>query len=112
MQVKVPPQCLLLQAGKQFEWLTGGYVLNGFHEVIVDQDTLAAKQRRSELGRPLWRVSSTLFSHIASDNLLQPLGHFATPEALAAYPPTFAGQQVSDELAAIKLSAPNSIVSM
>lgn len=34
MQVKIPDGCLLLQAGKTFEHITGGYVLAGFHEVI------------------------------------------------------------------------------
>ena len=32
-QVRVPDGCLLVQAGKQIEYLTGGYVLAGFHEV-------------------------------------------------------------------------------
>lgn len=31
--VKIPAGCLLLQAGKQLEWLTGGYVMAGMHEV-------------------------------------------------------------------------------
>jgi isopenicillin N synthase-like dioxygenase len=31
--VRVPDGCLLLQAGKQMEYLTGGHVLAGFHEV-------------------------------------------------------------------------------
>lgn len=46
MQVRVPKDCLLLQAGKQFEWLTGGHVMAGFHEVVVAEDTLAAVERR------------------------------------------------------------------
>ncbi len=31
--VQVPEGCLLLQAGKQMEWLTGGHVQAGMHEV-------------------------------------------------------------------------------
>lgn len=31
--VRIPEGCLLLQAGKQMEWLTGGAVKAGFHEV-------------------------------------------------------------------------------
>jgi len=103
MMVKVPPKCLLLQAGKQFEWLTGGEVLAGFHEVVVVKETQDAIKASEEAGRSLWRVSSTLFSHIASDNILQPLGHFANDESLKNYPPTPAGKQVQDELDAIKL---------
>jgi isopenicillin N synthase-like dioxygenase len=104
LMVKVPPGCLLLQAGKQFEWLTGGHVLAGFHEVVVAKETVAAIEKAREEKRSLWRVSSTLFGHIASDQVLEPLGKFATlPEALTKYPPTKAGNQVQQELNAIKL---------
>ncbi|RKO95563.1 hypothetical protein CAUPRSCDRAFT_12741 [Caulochytrium protostelioides] len=34
--------------------------------------------RQQARGRPLWRVSSTLFFHTASDQLLEPLGPFKT----------------------------------
>jgi len=101
--VKVPPGCLLVQAGKQFEWLTGGYVLAGFHEVIVSKDTIVAADKAREEKRSLWRVSSTLFSHIASDNILEPLGIFSTEESRKKYPPTKTGDQVQQELAMIKL---------
>jgi hypothetical protein len=33
LQVCIPEGCLLLQAGKQMEWLSGGQVKAGFHEV-------------------------------------------------------------------------------
>ncbi len=57
-------------------------------------------------GRSLWRISSTLFSHIASDRLLEPIGRFGADEAARAkYPPVFAGEQVSAELLLIKLGA-------
>jgi len=104
LQVKVPDNCLLLQAGKQFEWLTGGYVLAGFHEVVVVQDTLKAVDRVKSIGGSLWRISSTLFGHIASDQTLQPLGKFKTQESLNKYPPTKAGHQVKQELELIKLA--------
>lgn len=35
MSVSVPDGCLLVQAGKQIEYLTGGYVKAGYHEVRV-----------------------------------------------------------------------------
>lgn len=35
--------------------------------------------------------------------VLRPLPAFATPESLSRFPPILAGQQVLDELAAIKL---------
>jgi len=105
--VRVPDGCLLLQAGKQCEWLTGGAITAGFHEVIVAPETMAAVERAQKEGRSLWRVSSTLFSHIASDNELKPLAHFSTKEALEKYPPTVAGDQVAEELAQIKLAPPS-----
>jgi len=101
--VKVPQGCLLVQAGKQFEWLTGGYVLAGFHEVIVSKDTIEAANKARQEKRSLWRVSSTLFSHIASDNILEPLGKFGNEETRKKYPPTKTGDQVQQELAMIKL---------
>jgi len=103
VSVKVPENCLLIQAGKQAEWLTGGEILAGFHEVVVTADTLKAVEKAKEEKRSLWRVSSTLFGHIASDNVLQPLGRFSTEETLKKYPPTKAGTQVQKELDAIKL---------
>jgi hypothetical protein len=85
------------------EYLTGGYVQAGFHEVVVAEPTLETIAQRKQAGKSLWRVSSTLFSHTASDKTLEPLGPFATPEALAKYPPTLAGNQVLDELSQIEL---------
>lgn len=46
ISVAVPEGCLLLQAGKQFEWLSGGYVTCGFHEVIY---TDAVEKKRDEI---------------------------------------------------------------
>lgn len=63
-------------------------------QVVVTDATLAAVEAARAQGRSLWRVSSTVFSHVASDALLRPLGHFATPSACAQYPAMPAGQQV------------------
>lgn len=103
MSVKIPDGCLLVQAGKQFEILTGGHVQAGFHEVVVAPSTRQVIERKQAAGESLWRVSSTLFSHIMSDNALEPLGKYATAEAVEAYPRVLAGQQVQDELDLIKL---------
>ena len=86
------------------EWLTGGAIPAGYHEVVVVPDTRAAAERAAAEGRPTWRVSSTVFTQIASDVALQPLGRFASAEAVAAYPTMPAGQQVQQELALINLS--------
>jgi isopenicillin N synthase-like dioxygenase len=104
--VKVPTGHLIVQVGKQFEYLTGGYIQAGFHEVVINEATAETIKTRKEEGKSLWRVSSTLFGHIASDQRLQPLGHFATEEALKMYPPIDTGMQVQAELESIALSQP------
>ena len=101
---KIPDGCLLLQAGKQFEHLTAGYVLAGFHEVVASEKTAVAARKAKASGRSLWRVSSTCFAHIASDEVLEPLGRFATSDAAADFPPTLTGDQVKAELIAISLA--------
>jgi isopenicillin N synthase-like dioxygenase len=103
MPVRVPDGCLLVQAGKQIEYLTGGFITAGFHEVVSTEATRAAIAKAKEEGRICWRVSSTLFSHIGSDEVLQPLEPFRTPEAVAKYPSVLTGDQVQNELNVIKL---------
>ncbi len=102
--VKIPDGCLLVQAGKQFEYITGGAVVAGFHEVCVVEETLAAIERQKQKGRPNWRISSTLFYHLASDNILEPVAHFRTPEAIKAYPAQYVGTQVQKELGFLELA--------
>ena len=75
----------------------------GFHEVVVTPATASAIDASKAAGRSLWRISSTLFSHINSDVTLEPLHKFASAEACAAYPPIKTGDQVAAELAAINL---------
>jgi len=104
--VRVPDGCLLLQAGKQLEWLTASAITAGFHEVIVAPETLPVLEKAKAEGRCLWRVSSTLFSHIASDNYIEPLAPFASNPEASKYPKILAGDQVAEELAQIKLGAP------
>ncbi|PNH10841.1 Intraflagellar transport protein 88 [Tetrabaena socialis] len=73
-------------------------------EVVVTEATLAAVEAARAAGRSTWRVSSTVFTHCASDATLMPLGRFASqPGAAEAYPPTRAGEQVQQELEAICL---------
>ncbi|XP_074302596.1 uncharacterized protein LOC141634269 [Silene latifolia] len=103
VEVKVPVGCLLIQTGKQIEWLTAGECIAGMHEVVVTDRTLEAIKLASEQGRSLWRVSSTLFAHIASDAVLKPLGPFADSPLASMYPPMCAGKFVEKELAVINL---------
>ncbi|KAI0903214.1 hypothetical protein F4823DRAFT_568926 [Ustulina deusta] len=74
--VKIPPgNHLLVQAGKQLEHVTGGLVKAGFHEVVVNDATLATVATRTAESpdRPLVRISSTFFYHLASDFDLVPI---------------------------------------
>ncbi|KAK6928691.1 Non-hem dioxygenase N-terminal domain [Dillenia turbinata] len=103
VEVKVPVGCLLIQAGKQIEWLTAGDCRAGMHEVVVTKRTIDAIKKASKENRSLWRVSSTLFAHIASDAILKPLGHFAEILLASKYPPMCAGEYVEQELAVINL---------
>jgi isopenicillin N synthase-like dioxygenase len=93
------------QAGKQFEWLTGGHVRAGMHEVIFSGACAAAVEAADQRdpAAALWRVSSTLFGHVASDVVLQPLGRFQQAPHAAAYPSTVCGDYVQAELEAISL---------
>lgn len=38
VKVQVPEGHLLLQAGKQLEWMTGGHVKAGYHEVVFTDE--------------------------------------------------------------------------
>ncbi len=100
---KVPPGCILFQAGQQLEYVTGGVVLCGLHEVVAVDTALPKIRAELAEGRVPWRISSTLFATTSSDATLKPLGSFATDEALQAYPDILAGDQVAKELKTIEL---------
>ena len=72
-------------------------------QVICSEDTLAALQKAKAQGLSTWRVSSTVFSHVASDQVLTPLGHFANAQSAQEYSAVDAGTFVQHELEAIKL---------
>ncbi|KAF4119931.1 hypothetical protein GMORB2_3619 [Geosmithia morbida] len=119
--VKIPPgNHLLVQAGKQIEYMTGGLIKAGYHEVVVNDATLAVVERRRREcpQRPLVRISSTLFWHLNSDHDLAPVPELAERAArvrkeqarlgrdegeVVEYSPTKVGYQVQDELKHIAL---------
>ncbi|KAI1204595.1 Clavaminate synthase-like protein [Annulohypoxylon truncatum] len=113
---------LLVQAGKQLEHLTGGLVKAGYHEVVVNDATVATVASRREMfpRRPLVRISSTFFWHLSSDYDLAPVAALADQaKAVRAknfdlgrdegdeveYAPVKVGQQVQNELKHIALLA-------
>ena len=83
--------------------MTGGYIKAGMHEVVFSEATKHALEAAAAAGRCTWRVSSTLFGHVASDAVLQPLGRFAQEPAAVDYPAMPAGQYVQSELEVINL---------
>lgn len=102
--VRIPEGCLLLQAGKQMEWLTGGAVQAGYHEVICTEETVKARDAARAAGRSTWRVSSTVFSQLASDEVLRVLDGFREGDT-ERYPATPVGQFVEEELRFINLAS-------
>lgn len=101
--VEVPDGCLLAQAGKSLEWVTGGFFHAGKHEVIVTPEALEDAARLAHMGGTLIRVSSNLFVHFATRRIMRPLGRFATPEALRQYPSIYGGDYETRELVQIGL---------
>jgi len=106
--VKIPPGCLLLQAGSMFEHITGGYILSGYHEVIYSDATQTAVDKvKQEIengkDRILWRVSSTFFSHLRYNVDISPLpelgGNFYdVEEAATKYKKMTAHESLMEEL--------------
>jgi len=114
--VKIPEgNYLLVQAGKQLEHFTGGLIKAGYHEVVVNENTLATieKRRLQNPDRPLIRISSTFFWHLSSDFDLAPLPQLSeradalqtSEEGKSTYQPIRVGDFVSNELRHIALMA-------
>mmetsp|Transcript_4559 Transcript_4559/g.6903 ORF Transcript_4559/g.6903 Transcript_4559/m.6903 type:complete len:348 (-) Transcript_4559:146-1189(-) len=110
--VSIPEGCLLLQAGAMFEHITGGYVMAGYHEVIYTDKTKAVVDKKLEENKEgasniLWRISSTLFSHLRYDVDLSPLPEMEklhVKENLSKYTKMTAHEKLMEELRAINLA--------
>lgn len=107
--VKMPQGHILIQAGHQLEWLTGGLITAGMHEVIVTKQALALRANRDSA----LRISSPCFQHLASRHRLEILNEALDFEGISAktrrermtrYPPITVGEQVARELHAIGLA--------
>lgn len=75
--------------------MTGGHIIAGFHEVVISSGTIKAIEKRKQQGNSSWRISSTLFGHVQSDYLLEPLAQFVSPTSKKLYPPILVGDQVT-----------------
>lgn len=100
--VVVPEGALLVQSGSQIEHLTAGRVEKGMHEVVVSEETAQAARKARESKRATWRVSSTLFAHMGSDESLAPL--LANGGKEKNYEDVKAGDHVANELKEIELA--------
>lgn len=114
MNVKVPDGCLLIQAGIQIEWMTGGYIKAGFHEVVYTDETKERVNKRLEDNpdAKVWRVSSTLFSHIRHDVSIAPMEELRDiwdESAREKYPDMTSEEKTLEELKAISLHAETSV---
>jgi len=78
-------------------------------QVICTEETIQTREEARQKGKSLWRVSSTVFSQLASDELLRPLSMFATPQSLQEYPAMPVGQFVESELRFINLMDSSSL---
>ena len=59
------------------------------HEVICSEKCGGAVEEAKRRGQSQWRVSSTLFGHIASHVTLEPLGAFKHAEQVRNQSPPF-----------------------
>jgi isopenicillin N synthase-like dioxygenase len=99
--VSIPPgNYLLVQAGKQLEHLTGGLIKAGYHEVVVNEATLKAVEKRKAEGegRPLIRISSTFFWHLGSDFDLVPIPELQERARALRIEQTNLGKDEGDEV--------------
>ena len=94
----------------QLEYLSGGELLAGFHEVVYTSEVKEIIEKKKEENKVagydkhlLWRISSTLFSQIRQNVILEPLGKYKNAESIKKYPPILTRDQVAEELKAINL---------
>lgn len=102
--VKIPDGCLLIQAGKQLEHITGGNIEAGFHEVVITGQALERAEKASAENRSTWRVSSTMFAHFNNKCVLEVLDQFKdVPNVETKYPKITKGEWLIQELSRINL---------
>lgn len=98
MKVEVPEGCLLIQGGKQLEWMTGGFIESGHYEVVATEEAIKQAKIQKSKGESYWKVSSTLLSQLNYNTVLEPLPKFRTQKNKLKYPPTVVYNYIEDEL--------------
>ena len=106
-RVVVPKGYMLYQAAQEMQHTTGGVVLAGMHEVVVGEGLEDLRKQAHAGGHDLWRVTTTVFFHAASENSVGPRAHFRTSEALAIYPDMTGGEHLDAGIRKIGLSQPH-----
>lgn len=75
--IMIPDGCILIQVGEQWEWLTGGHLRAGYHEVVYNSSAAKECQRIKDLypddPTRLIRISSTVFGTCENSKILKPL---------------------------------------
>ena len=94
----IPEKHLLVQGGKQLEWLTGGYLKAGFHEVIHDKKVEEQVKENLKAGRTNWRVACAMFSYVQGNLRLKPFPQFSKPGVDKLYPSISADEYLVQEL--------------
>ncbi len=103
--VRLPRGHLILQCGRQMQWLTGGVAHRVFHEVAAVEESRARIEAAVAKGEPYWRVATPLFLHMNTNETAEPKGGFATPEAIAAFAPYVIGERLRHALKSRGLGA-------
>lgn len=99
----VPPGFVLLQAGLELASLTGGWILPGLHQVTVPPELLSQVVEAIRKGELFDRIGRIWFDHIASDEMVGPVGHFRNQPEAHLWRDEFAGDLVNRELVLIDL---------
>jgi hypothetical protein len=99
--VVIPRGCVLLQVAQQWERVTGGHFLAGFHEVVTVPEHERFRLVAESAGMQAWRCATVVFGAAGSDQVLRPLGPFATREAEERYPGMFAALSTARKLVKI-----------
>ncbi|XP_058784811.1 uncharacterized protein LOC131659671 [Vicia villosa] len=92
VEVAIPDGCLLVQTGKQIEWMTAGSCKASRYERVLSKKVIDAINLARTQDRKLWSVSSKLYAQVATDVLLKPVASFAGSADAKNYPAILAGE--------------------